>query len=104
PAQRGGEEGLPAIDDDHRKEETDAAMNVTKCSACDTEYREGAKVCDTCGAKIEPEAETSELQIAVMPAQDEGSVAPANEDAVDPMLGPDASDPAPSADSMEAAG
>jgi len=47
-------------------------MNVTKCSACDTEYREGAKFCDTCGAKIEPEAETSELQIAVMPAEDEG--------------------------------
>jgi len=79
-------------------------MNVTKCSACDTEYREGAKFCDTCGAKIEPEAETSELQIAVMPAEDEGSVAPANEDAVDSMFGPDASEPEPSADSMEAEG
>src|SRR2546428_495419 len=77
PAQRGGEEGLPAIDDDHRKEETEAVMNVTKCPACDTEYREGAKFCDTCGAKIEPEADTTELQFAVIPAEVERLVAPA---------------------------
>ena len=86
-------------------------MNVTKCSACDSENREGARFCNACGAKIEPEAETSELQIAVMPAEDEGSVAPTNEDlgAGDSMFGPDAGEPEPAgeaqapADSMETA-
>jgi len=70
-------------------------MNVTKCSACDGENREGARFCDTCGAKIEPEAETSELKLVAMPAEDEGSVAPTNEDAgaVDSMFGPDAGEP-----------
>src|SRR5437879_13453657 len=70
-------------------------MNVTKCSACDGENREGARFCDTCGAKIEPEVETSELKLVAMPAEDEGSVAPTNEDAgaVDSMFGPDAGEP-----------
>ena len=74
-------------------------MNVTKCSACDSENREGARFCNACGAKIEPEAETSELQLAPMPAEDEASVAPTNEDegagAVDSMFGPDAGGPEP---------
>src|SRR5436309_3427977 len=95
PAQRRGEEGLPAGDDDHRKEETEAVMNVTKCSACDSENREDARFCDACGAKIEPEAETSELKLVAMPAEDEASVAPTNEDAgaVDSMFGPDDGEP-----------
>ncbi len=85
-------------------------MNVTKCSACDSENREGARFCDACGAKIEPEAETSELKLAPMPAEDESSVASTNKDegAVDSMFGPDAGepepvgDPAPPADLMGA--
>src|SRR5437899_12077865 len=90
PAQRRREEGLPAIDDDHREEETEAVMNVTKCSACGSENRQDARFCDACGAKIEPEAETSELKLAPMPAEDEGSVASTNEDEslVDSMFGP----------------
>jgi len=70
-------------------------MNVTKCSACESENREGARFCNACGAKIEPEAETSELKLAAMPAEDEGSVSPTNEDlgAVDSMFGPDAGEP-----------
>jgi len=87
-------------------------MNVTKCSACDSENREGARFCDACGAKIEPDAETSELKLAPMPAEDEASVAPTNEDegAVDSMFGPDAGEPEPAAepeppaDSMETEG
>ena len=47
-------------------------MNVTMCSACDSENREGARFCNACGAKIEPEAESSELKLAAMPAEDEG--------------------------------
>ncbi len=90
-------------------------MNVTKCSACDSENREGARFCDACGAKIEPEAESSELKLASMPAEDERSVAPTNEDegAVESMFGPDAggpepadepvAEPEPPADSMETA-
>jgi len=72
-------------------------MNVTKCSACDSENREGARFCDACGAKIEPEAETPELKLAPMPAEDEGSVAPTSGDegAVDSMFGPDAGGPEP---------
>ncbi len=72
-------------------------MNVTKCSACDSENREGARFCDTCGAKIEPEAETSELKLAPMSAEDESSVASTNEDEgpVDSMFGPDAGGPEP---------
>jgi len=72
-------------------------MNVTKCSACDSENREGARFCDTCGATIEPQAETSDLKLAPMPAEDEGSVAPTNEDEgpVDSMFGPDAGGPEP---------
>src|SRR2546430_780111 len=95
PAQRGGQEGLPASDDDHRKEETEAVMNVTKCSACDSENREDARFCDACGAKIEPEAKTSELKLVAMPAEEEASVAPTNEDAgtIDSMFGPDAGEP-----------
>jgi len=87
-------------------------MNVTKCSACDSENREGARFCDTCGAKIEPEAESSELKLAAMPAEDEASVVPSNEDegAVDSMFGPEAGgpepagEPEPSADVMETQG
>jgi len=96
-------------------------MNMTKCSACDSENREGAKFCDVCGAKIEPEAETSELKLASMPAEDEGSVAPTDvdeapvaptdggEEPVDSMFGPDAGgtepvgEPEPAADSMDTA-
>ena len=86
-------------------------MNMTKCSACDSENREGARFCNACGAKMEAEAETPELKLASMPAEDEGSVAPTNEDegSVDSMFGPDAGEtepagepPAP-ADSMEPA-
>ena len=74
-------------------------MNVTKCSACDSENREGARFCDACGAKIEPEAESSELKLAAMPAEDEGLAPPTNEDlgAVDSMFGPDAGEPEPTA-------
>jgi len=72
-------------------------MNMTKCSACDSENREGARFCNACGAKIEAEAETPELKLASMPAEDEGSVAPTNEDlgAGDSMFGPDAGEPEP---------
>jgi len=87
-------------------------MNVTKCSACGSENRQDARFCDACGAKIEPEAETSELKLAPMPAEDEGSIAPTNEDEslVDSMFGPDAGglqptdEPEPSADAMEPEG
>jgi len=54
-------------------------MTVTKCSACDSENREGARFCDACGAKIEPEVEKAELTIASMPAEDQGPVASTNE-------------------------
>ncbi|HVG37162.1 MAG TPA: zinc-ribbon domain-containing protein [Thermoplasmata archaeon] len=72
---------------------------MTKCSACDSENREGARFCDACGAKIEPEAESSELKLAAMPAEDEGLAPPTNEDlgAVDSMFGPDAGEPEPTA-------
>ena len=75
-------------------------MKMTKCSACDSEYREGARFCDACGAKIEPEAETSELKLAAMPAEDEGLAPPTNEDpgAGDSMFGPDAGEPEPTAE------
>ena len=75
-------------------------MNVTKCSACDSENREGARFCNACGAKIEPEAETSELRLAAMPAEDEGLAPPTNEDpgAGDSMFGPDAGEPEPTAE------
>ncbi|TLZ81977.1 MAG: zinc-ribbon domain-containing protein [Methanobacteriota archaeon] len=87
-------------------------MNVTKCSACGSENRQDARFCDACGAKIEPEAETSELKLAPMPAEDEGSIAPTNEDEslVDSMFGPEAGgleptgEPEPSADAMEPEG
>src|SRR3989475_4772083 len=100
PAQRRGEEGLLASDDDHWKEETEAVMNVTKCSACDSENREGARFCNACGAKIEPEAETSELKLAAMPDEDDGLAPPTNEDlgAGDSMFGPDAGEPEPTAE------
>jgi len=75
-------------------------MNVTKCSACDSENREGARFCNACSAKIEPEAETSELRLAAMPAEDEGLAPPTNEDpgAGDSMFGPDAGEPEPTAE------
>jgi hypothetical protein len=75
-------------------------MNVTKCSACDSENREDARFCDACGAKIEPRAETSELKLAAMPVEDEGLSPPTNEDlgAVDSMFGPDAGEPEPTAE------
>ena len=87
-------------------------MNVTKCSACGSENRQDARFCDACGAKIEPEAETSELKLAPMPAEDEGSIAPTNEDEslVDSMFGPDAGglqptdESEPSADAMDPEG
>jgi len=80
-------------------------MNVTKCSVCDSEYREGARFCDACGAKIEPQAESSELKLAAMPAEDEGLAPPANEDlgAVDSMFGPDAGEPEPTTEPEPAA-
>jgi FHA domain len=85
-------------------------MDMTKCSACDSENREGARFCNACGAKMESVAETPELKLASMPAEDEGSVAPTNEDAgsVDSMFGPDAGtepagEPQAPADSMDAA-
>ena len=75
-------------------------MKMTKCSACDSEYREGARFCDACGAKIEPEAETSELKLAAMPDEDGGLVPPTSEDpgAGDSMFGPDAGEPEPAAE------
>jgi len=70
-------------------------MTVTKCSACDSENREGARFCDTCGAKIEPEVEESELTLASMPAEDPSPVASTNEDEgpVDSMFSADSDVP-----------
>ncbi len=70
-------------------------MTVTKCSACDSENREGARFCDACGSKIEPEVEKSELTLASMPAEDQSPIASTNEDegAVDSMFSVDADVP-----------
>ncbi len=68
---------------------------MTKCSACDSENREGARFCDACGARIELEVEQSELKLAPMPEEDQSSVPSTNEDegVVDSMFSADADVP-----------
>lgn len=55
-------------------------MTVSTCSDCGSENREGARFCDACGARIEPEAAESGPQIATMPSEDEGPASSLSED------------------------
>lgn len=53
--------------------------NVTKCPDCGNENREGSRFCDSCGARIEPQAANVDSEFARIYSEDEGSSAPADE-------------------------